>query len=36
MKKEKSLDSIDRNIIGILQKNAKTSYREIQEKLGIS
>lgn len=35
-KKEKLLDSIDRNIITILQKNAKTSYREIQEKLGIS
>jgi len=36
VKKEKLLDSIDRNIIRILQKNAKTSYREIQEKLGIS
>ena len=36
MKKEKLLDEIDRNIIRILQKNAKTSYRVIQEKLGIS
>lgn len=36
MKKEKILDEIDRNIIRILQENAKTSYREIQEKLGIS
>ena len=36
MKKEKLLDEIDRNIIRILQKNAKTLYRVIQEKLGIS
>jgi Lrp/AsnC family transcriptional regulator for asnA, asnC and gidA len=36
MKKEKDLDDIDRDIIRILQENAKTSYREIQEKLGIS
>ena len=36
MKKEKDLDDIDRDIISILQENAKTSYREIQEKLGIS
>jgi Lrp/AsnC family transcriptional regulator for asnA, asnC and gidA len=36
MKKEKVLDEIDRNILRILQENAKTSYREIQEKLGIS
>ncbi|MFW9866973.1 MAG: Lrp/AsnC family transcriptional regulator [Promethearchaeota archaeon] len=36
MKKEKTLDEIDRNILRILQDNARTSYREIQEKLGIS
>lgn len=36
MKKEKSLDEIDKNILRILQENARTSYREIQEKLGIS
>ena len=36
MKKEKDLDDIDRDIIRILQENAKTSYREIQDKLGIS
>ena len=36
MKKEKVLDEIDRNILRILQENAKTSYREIQEKLSIS
>jgi len=34
MKKE--LDDIDKNIIRILQENARTSYREIQDKLGIS
>lgn len=34
MKKE--LDDIDRDIIRILQENAKTSYRDIQEKLHIS
>jgi len=36
MKKEKTLDDIDKEIIKILQDNAKTSYREIQEKLNIS
>jgi Lrp/AsnC family transcriptional regulator, regulator for asnA, asnC and gidA len=36
MKKEKDLDDIDRDIIRILQENAKTSYREIQDELGIS
>ena len=36
MKKEKALDDIDRSIIRILQENAKTSYREIHEDLGIS
>ncbi|MFX1586421.1 MAG: AsnC family transcriptional regulator, partial [Promethearchaeota archaeon] len=36
MKKEKDLDDIDRSIIRILQENAKTSYREIHEELGIS
>lgn len=34
MKKE--LDEIDKDIIRILQENARTSYREIQDKLGIS
>ena len=34
MKKE--LDDIDKMIIRILQENARTSYREIQDKLGIS
>ncbi len=36
MKKEKVLDEIDKQIIRILQENARTSYREIQDKLGIS
>ena len=36
MKKEKSLDEIDKQVLRILQKNARTSYREIQEQLGIS
>lgn len=36
MKKEKLLDEIDRGIIRILQEDAKTSYREINNKLGIS
>ncbi len=36
MKKEKILDEIDRNILRILQEDARTSYREIQDKLGIS
>lgn len=36
MKKEKILDDIDRSIIRILQENAKTSYREIHDSLGIS
>ncbi|HEC40288.1 hypothetical protein LCGC14_0648590 [marine sediment metagenome] len=36
MKKEKALDEIDKNILRILQANARTSYREIQDKLGIS
>jgi Lrp/AsnC family transcriptional regulator for asnA, asnC and gidA len=35
-KKKKALDDIDKNIIKILQENAKTSYREIQDMLGIS
>ena len=34
MKKE--FDDIDKDIIRILQDNARTSYREIQDKLGIS
>ncbi len=36
MKREKVLDEIDKQIIRILQDNARTSYREIQDKLGIS
>jgi len=32
----KDIDEIDRDIIRILQDNARTSYREIQDKLGIS
>ena len=36
MKKEKSLDEIDKQILRILQENARTSYREIQDNLGIS
>jgi len=36
VKKEKALDEIDKNILRILQANARTSYREIQDKLGIS
>ncbi len=32
----KDLDDIDRGIIRILQKDARTSYREIQDDLGIS
>lgn len=36
MKKEKELDEIDKDIIRILQEDARTSYREIQDKLGIS
>ncbi len=36
MKKEKALDDIDKNIIRILQNDARTSYREIQDSLGIS
>ncbi|MHA2035596.1 MAG: Lrp/AsnC family transcriptional regulator [Promethearchaeota archaeon] len=36
MKKEKALDDIDKNIIRILQEDARTSYREIQDRLGIS
>lgn len=36
MKKEKTLDEIDRDILRILQSNARESYREIQDKLGIS
>ena len=35
-KKEKALDDIDKNIIRILQLDARTSYREIQDRLGIS
>lgn len=33
---KKDLDEIDRNILKILQENARESYREIQEELGIS
>ncbi len=36
MKKEKVLDEIDKNILRILQEDARTSYREIQNTLGIS
>ncbi|MFW9823220.1 MAG: Lrp/AsnC family transcriptional regulator [Candidatus Thorarchaeota archaeon] len=36
MKREKALDDIDKNIIRILQEDARTSYREIQDRLGIS
>jgi Lrp/AsnC family transcriptional regulator for asnA, asnC and gidA len=36
VKKEKALDDIDQNILKILQDNARTSYREIQDRLGIS
>jgi Lrp/AsnC family transcriptional regulator for asnA, asnC and gidA len=36
MKKEKALDDIDKNILRILQDDARTSYREIQDRLGIS
>jgi DNA-binding Lrp family transcriptional regulator len=36
VKKEKPLDDIDKNIIRILQDDARTSYREIQDRLGIS
>ena len=35
MKKEQ-LDDIDKDIIRILQEDARTSYREIKERLGIS
>ncbi|MHA1914002.1 MAG: Lrp/AsnC family transcriptional regulator [Promethearchaeota archaeon] len=33
---KKDLDDIDKNILRILQENARTSYREIQDRLGIS
>jgi Lrp/AsnC family transcriptional regulator for asnA, asnC and gidA len=36
MKKEKELDEIDKEIIRILQEDARKSYREIQDKLSIS
>lgn len=36
MKKEKVLDDIDKEIIRILQDDARKSYREIQEQLKIS
>jgi Lrp/AsnC family transcriptional regulator for asnA, asnC and gidA len=36
MKKEKEIDEIDRNIVRILQENARTSYREIQDRLRVS
>lgn len=36
MKKEKELDDIDKEIIRILQDDARKSYREIQEQLSIS
>ena len=36
MKKEKVLDDIDKEIIRILQDDARKSYREIQEQLQIS
>jgi Lrp/AsnC family transcriptional regulator for asnA, asnC and gidA len=32
----KDIDDIDRDIIRILQENARTSYREIKDSLGIS
>ena len=35
-KKDKELDDIDKEIIRILQEDSSTSYREIQDKLGIS
>ncbi|MHA1476640.1 MAG: AsnC family transcriptional regulator [Promethearchaeota archaeon] len=31
-----TLDEMDEDIIKMLQKDAKTSYREIKEELGIS
>jgi len=36
VKKEKTLDEIDKDILRILQEDARTSYRKIQEELGIS
>jgi len=36
VKKEKILDEIDKDILRILQEDARTSYRKIQEELGIS
>jgi len=36
VKKEKALDEIDKDILRILQEDARTSYRKIQEELGIS
>jgi DNA-binding Lrp family transcriptional regulator len=36
MTARKNIDEIDKSLISILQKNARTSYREIKEKLGIS
>ncbi len=33
---KRDFDDIDKDIIRILQDNARTSYREIQDKLGIS
>lgn len=36
LKKEKALDEIDRNILRVLQRDARTSYREIKGRLGIS
>jgi len=36
MNKQKELDDIDRNIIRILQEDARTSYRKINDDLGIS
>ncbi len=36
MKKEKEFDEIDKAIVRLLQKNSRTSYREIQDQLKIS
>ena len=36
MKKDRELDDIDKNILKILQEDARKSYREIKNDLGIS
>jgi Lrp/AsnC family transcriptional regulator for asnA, asnC and gidA len=36
MKKDRELDDIDKNILKILQEDARKSYREIKNELGIS